>query len=299
MNLAQIEYFTTTAETLSFTRTADALSVTQQAVSKGIASLEGELGVRLFDRESGGLALTEAGRRAWRHAEDVLHDAARLGGSVRSAGSEQRVIRLGVSDVLLGNRYTLSLADVLAFERAEGDGARIDISESTSDGCQDMLEAGSVDVIMITGRADYRRFRVRKLDERPFVPFVGLPHRLAGKNDVTIADLARETFVIPFGASQVAHEICEGFYGAGVEVPSPSQFVFHECSPQLMMEHVYLGEGIAVMRDSNLDFIDTARAKVLDVPIGTFKARLSVAARRGAVRDPLVEAFVEHLVGLF
>lgn len=31
----------------------------------------------------------------------------------------------------------------------------------------------------------------------------------------------------------------------------------------------------------------------------TFKARLSVATRRGAAHDPLVEAFVEHLVGLF
>ena len=299
MNLAQIEYFATTAETLNFTTTADVLSVTQQAVSKGIASLEGELGVRLFERGPAGLALTEEGRRAWHHAEGILHDAAKLAGSVRSAGSEPRVIRLGVSDVLLGNRYTLSLADVLAFEGAEGDGAKIDISESTSDGCQDMLAAGGVDVIMITGRADYRRFRVRRLEERPFVPFVGLPHRLAGRNGVTIADLARETFVIPYGASQVAHEICEGFYDAGVEVPSPSQFVFHECSPQLMMEHVYLGEGIAVMRDSNLDFIDTARAQVLNVPAGTFKARLSVATRRGAARDPLVEAFVEHLVGLF
>ena len=188
MNLAQIEYFATTAETLNFTKTADVLSVTQQAVSKGIASLEGELGVRLFERGPAGLALTEEGRRAWHHAEGILHDAAKLAGSVRSAGSEPRVIRLGVSDVLLGNRYTLSLADVLAFEGAEGDGAKIDISESTSDGCQDMLAAGGVDVIMITGRADYRRFRVRRLEERPFVPFVGLPHRLAGERDERVVE---------------------------------------------------------------------------------------------------------------
>ena len=302
VNLAQVEYFTTTAETLSFTKTAELLNVTQQAVSKGIASLEGTLGVSLFERRGGGLALTEDGVRARRHAEDLLRDAARFAETARrdggGAGIETRTLRLGVSDTLLGDRYTLSLDAVLAFERARGD-VRLDISESTSDGCQDMLAAGGVDVIMITGRADYRRFRVRRLEERRFVPFVGLGHRLAGKDAVGIADLAHETFLIPYGATSVIHELCEGFYDAGVEVPSPAQFVCHECSPRLMVERVYHGEGVAIMRDNNLAFIDPARGKALDVADGSFKARLSAATLRGVARDPLVAAFVEHLVGCF
>lgn len=94
-------------------------------------------------------------------------------------------------------------------------------------------------------------------------------------------------------------EICEAFYDAGVEVPSPGQLVSHECSPRLMMEHVYRGEGVAFMRDNNLDFIDPAHGRVLNVSTVSFKARLSVATRRDTVRDAMLDEFVEYLSNLF
>ena len=301
MNLAQIEYFATTAETLNFTKTAEVLSVTQQAVSKGVASLERELGAALFERGAGGLSLTEEGRRARGYAEETLRDASRLAESARlrnGNAKRARTLHIGVSDVVLGNHCALSLDDVLSFERERQD-IELDVLESTSDGCQDMLASGDADAVIITGRADYRRFRVKRLEERPFLPFVGSSHRLAGKDAANASDLARETFVVPYGASSVVHEICEAFYDAGVEVPSPDQFVSHECSVRLMMEHVYRGEGIAFMRDNNLGFIDPARGTVLNVPTVLFKAHLSVATRRGTTRDAVLNEFVEYLSGLF
>lgn len=301
MNLTQIEYFATTAETLSFTKTAEALSVTQQAVSKGIASLEREFGATLFERGAGGLSLTEEGRRARCHAEETLQGASRLAESIRlrnDSAKRPRTLHIGVSDVVLGNHCALSLDDVLSFER-ERRNIELDVLESTSDGCQDMLASGDADAVIITGRADYRRFRVKRLEERPFLPFVGSSHRLAGKDAVSVSDLVRETFVVPYGASSVVHEICEAFYDAGVEVPSPGQFVSHECSVRLMMEHVYRGEGVAFMRDNNLGFIDPVHGTVLNVPSVSFKARLSVATRRDAVCDAVLNEFVEYLSGLF
>lgn len=301
VNLPQIEYFATAAETLSFTRAAEKLCVTQQAVSKGVQALEGELGVRLFERRMDGLALTEAGRRALRHAQAVVHEAAALAGAVHGEGeaAEGRTLRLGASDVVLGRGYVLPLDDVLAFER-RFDGVRIEVVESTSDGCQDLLATGSVDVAVVAGRADCRRFRVRMLAKRRFVPFVGSAHPLAHRDRVFVADLAREQFIIPRGATASMAEICEAFYEAGAEVPAPEQFCVPDCSPQLMMEQVYRGDGVAFMRDSNLDRIDPERGKALAVePADAFASRLSVATSRCREADPLLDAFVEHLVGLF
>ncbi len=301
VNLPQIEYFATTAETLSFTRAAEELCVTQQAVSKGVQTLEDELGVRLFERRPGGLALTEAGRRALLHARRIVREASGLAGAARGDGvpAEACTLRLGASDVVLGRGYLLSLDEVLAFGR-DHDGVRVEVVESTSDGCQDLLAAGSIDVAVVAGRADYRRFRVRMLDERPFVPFVGAGHPLARRDRVSVADLAGERFIVPHGATASVHEICEGFYEAGAEVPAPDQFSLPDCTPQLMMEQVYRGDGVAFMRDSNLDRIDPQRGAVLDVePADAFVSRLSAATRRCEVPDPLVEAFVGYLAGLF
>ena len=48
----KIEYFVTLAECLSFTQAAAVHSVSQTAISQYIASLEGQLQVRLFKWES-------------------------------------------------------------------------------------------------------------------------------------------------------------------------------------------------------------------------------------------------------
>ena len=63
MNDRQIECFLEAARYLNFTRAAENLTLPQPAVSRYIASLEGELGVRLFKRESNRkIVLTPAGK---------------------------------------------------------------------------------------------------------------------------------------------------------------------------------------------------------------------------------------------
>ncbi len=51
------------AEHLSFSRAAQVLGVRQSAVSRRVRALEDKLGVSLFERDSTGVRLTEAGRR--------------------------------------------------------------------------------------------------------------------------------------------------------------------------------------------------------------------------------------------
>ena len=61
MELRQLKYFLTVADTRSFVSAAGVLFVSRQAVSKAIGQLEAELGVELFVRDSSGAFLTPAG----------------------------------------------------------------------------------------------------------------------------------------------------------------------------------------------------------------------------------------------
>ena len=61
--LANLESFVRTAETGSFSGAARRLALTPAAVSRNVAMLERNIGVRLFQRSTRKLTLTEAGER--------------------------------------------------------------------------------------------------------------------------------------------------------------------------------------------------------------------------------------------
>ena len=89
MNDRQISCFLEAARQLNFTRAAEKLTLPQPAVSRYIASLEAELGVPLFTRESNRkITLTEAGKAYFnvfqRTSMELAHTRSTLNGSSES-----------------------------------------------------------------------------------------------------------------------------------------------------------------------------------------------------------------------
>ncbi|HEY6862547.1 MAG TPA: LysR family transcriptional regulator [Burkholderiales bacterium] len=78
MELYQLRTFAAVADTGHITRAAEKLHLSQPAVSAHIKGLEEELGVRLFERNPGGMLLTRAGRDLRGQAEKVLAEVERL-----------------------------------------------------------------------------------------------------------------------------------------------------------------------------------------------------------------------------
>ncbi len=75
MELRHLRYFTVVAEELNFTRAARHLDISQPVLSRQIRDLEREMGVRLFDRNSSRVFLTDAGSRFLSEARVVLQHA--------------------------------------------------------------------------------------------------------------------------------------------------------------------------------------------------------------------------------
>ncbi|MBY0411357.1 MAG: LysR family transcriptional regulator, partial [Burkholderiaceae bacterium] len=90
MKLHLLRYFSVLAEELHFGRAAERLSITQPPLSSGIKALEIELGVRLLERNSKHVALTDAGNAYLAEVRVVLDRVARAGETARAVAAGLR-----------------------------------------------------------------------------------------------------------------------------------------------------------------------------------------------------------------
>ena len=74
MDLSKLDLFFAAANSSSFTQAAEKCNVAQTTVSKYIAQLEDELGMKLFYRTTRECSLTEAGHTFYNGAKELVKD---------------------------------------------------------------------------------------------------------------------------------------------------------------------------------------------------------------------------------
>jgi len=116
VDLRQLEYFVAVAEEGSFTRAAGRVHVVQSALSAAVAALERDLGVRLFDRTTRRVALTDAGVVLLGHARSLADAVQGARDEVAEvAGGTRGTVRIGLMHALTSP----ALAEALALFRRE------------------------------------------------------------------------------------------------------------------------------------------------------------------------------------
>lgn len=98
MELRHLRYFVAVAESLSFRRAAERLHLTRPALSKQVKELEQELGVRLLERTTARVSLTDAGAVYLNDAREILAHAEQASVRAREASAGKRGV-LNVGDM--------------------------------------------------------------------------------------------------------------------------------------------------------------------------------------------------------
>ncbi|MHB8132408.1 MAG: LysR family transcriptional regulator, partial [Mobilitalea sp.] len=100
MTFIQIRYFVEVAECLNFTEAANRLYVSQQVVSKQIITLEKELDIKLLERTTKQVALTQGGKILYETWKELLfkNDAA-IKSAIEISKRKYEKIRIGVPEI--------------------------------------------------------------------------------------------------------------------------------------------------------------------------------------------------------
>ena len=106
MNLKQLEAFVMIANNKSFSLTAKKLYLTQPTVSAYISKLEYELGEKLFYRTTKEVTLTEAGKKIYIYAKDIIELAEKIENAFKGS-SEEGTRRMVISASSIPGTYLL------------------------------------------------------------------------------------------------------------------------------------------------------------------------------------------------
>jgi DNA-binding transcriptional LysR family regulator len=191
MELRHLRYFVTVAEELNYRKAAERLHVSAPSLSTQIRDLESELGVRLFDRNSGGVRLSDAGAAFLPEARLTLAQSQHAGLVAREAaeGLRGQLTVAYVEPVLMG----FMPAILMVFHRRFPD-VDITLAEMQLQNQIMALESGTIQV-GFSLREDLRLprgYRQMLIAHSPVRAIMHRNHRLASSSQVTLAELARD-----------------------------------------------------------------------------------------------------------
>lgn len=194
LNLHHLRLFRAVARDGTLTGAARALNISQSAVSTQIKSLEAALGHDLFQRVGRNLVLSEAGRIALDHAEEIFRTAENLTATLSHAEAKRRVLRIGALATLSRNFQIAFLNPLLGRDDVE-----VVLRSGPQDALLRGLEAQALDIVLtnlIPARDAASPYLVQALADQP-VSLVGTPERLAGRAGDVAGVLTSEPLVLP------------------------------------------------------------------------------------------------------
>lgn len=205
MELQQLHIFLAVAEELHFGRAAEKLHMAQPPVSRNVGSLEKELGVRLFDRNTRNVRLTAAGSALVDSARGILAAADQVRDVVVAAESGER----GRVEIAFAGASTYGLVGELARElRRRHPGIVPGLySQNFAQPALERLMKGGIDIGL--GRWDFLPAGVetRVVQREELVVAVPEAHALAGADSVEMAQLSEEPFItLPPDAGSVLRD---------------------------------------------------------------------------------------------
>lgn len=184
LDLRLVRYFTIVAAHLHFARAAAELRIAQPSLSRQIRRLESQLGARLFERTRQGTRLTTAGEAFLPRARTLMRLAAQAAAVTRAAAEPTRMV-VGYTTGIIVTPAVRNLC------RTHPD-ADIETLHLEWNAPRAALLEHRVDAVVTRLPLRTTALRVTILYDEPRMLLVPTDHRLAGKESVTLDDIANE-----------------------------------------------------------------------------------------------------------
>jgi DNA-binding transcriptional LysR family regulator len=243
VSLKQIRYFIAAADSGQISQAAVELSVSQSAVTAAIQQLEGSLGVRLFDRNPTGVALTVEGARFLLHARNVMATVEEAMRVTRASNTTvDGPVRVGVTYTVAGYflprhhaRFARNFPNVT-----------LDLYEASRSVVEQALLDGALDiaVVLVSNLESHDRLESETLMRSRRRLWLPAEHPLLRVPDIGLADVAEHPYVM-LTVDEASHTAGR-YWSRTAHRPN---VVFRTSSVEAVRSMVAAGMGVTILSD--------------------------------------------------
>lgn len=250
MELQQLQYFILAAREENITRAAEILHIAQPALSQSIRRLEGELGVKLFDRRGKRIMLNAAGRELLNAVEPMLAELNTLPDRLQAIAEETaETISLNVlvashiaTRMMIAYRNTWPKANFKVSRDA--DSVDWDIRLSAVSGQGGIIPRGAV-----------------KLFEEEICLAVSADSPYAERSEIKLREVSRESF-LTFPDNMPYHSLCSRMWNEAGITPRVS---LESDNPQSLKELIAMGMGVALWPQYSWGYAEENKIHLLHI----------------------------------
>ena len=275
----------------NMSKAAALLNTTQPAISRSIAELERTIGVRLLDRNSQGVELTEYGRVLLDGGMAVFDDLSQAVKNIKFlADPTAGEVRIGCTHLLAAS-FVSAVIDRLSRLHP---GIVFHLVTAYLDSLHRELSERNVDLLIAArwGPLVDERLEFEFLFDDQYVVVAGAQSRWARRRKIELAELVNEPWVLPPPVSQIAALALEAFRASGLDYPRAT--VVTE-SPQVRFNLPATGSFLTMLSGSVLRFpARRAELKVLPVQLPMAPLRFGIVTLKNRTPSSVARLFIKH-----
>jgi len=280
----QLQVFEAVARNASYTRAAEELHLSQPAVSMQVKLLEDQVGLPLFEQLGKKIYLTEAGREMHRYSRAIaqqLHEAERVLAELKGVKRG----RLSIAVASTANYFATRLLATFSQRYAD---VTISLDVTNRAGLLRHLDDNDDDLVIMGRPPQGLDLIAEPFMKNPLVIIAAPSHPLAHEQQIPMARIQHETFVVRERGSGTRNAMEQFFTDKGIEISTGMEMNSNEAIKQAV--EAGLGLGIVSIHTLELE-LELKRLVVLNVEDFPILRHWYLVHRQGKRLSPVAQIF--------
>lgn len=286
MEIRVLRYFLTVVREESITKAAEMLHITQPTLSRQLAQLEEETGVKLFNRGSRKITLTNEGILLRRRAEEILELVDKTSHELLRQENELKgKITIGCGEL----KSVQTLSKICRMFHEKYPQVTFEVYTATADAVKERMDRGLIDIGLLLEPVGLEKYEyIRMPVQEEWCVLMQPDDPLAGKSAITANDLESQPLILPQRLN-VQSELANWF---GSSFKKTNLIISGNLSTNSAIMTMN-GLGYALVINGSVSLWDSS--KLISKPLSpSLTASTVLAWKQNQPFSPAVEKFIHH-----